>query len=71
MLSSLGLLYLLITKQCWQRIVTLLCKQSNSENNEKLEKMCDLDQALPNIAEQDVWYPDKVCKGSHISPDMM
>ena len=36
-----------------------------------LGEMFDLDQTSPNIAKHDVRSPNKVCKGSNISPNMM
>ena len=41
------------------------------ENNEILGEMFDLDQTSPNITKHDVWSPNKVCKRSNISPNMM
>ena len=36
-----------------------------------LGEMFDLDQTSPNIAKHDVRSPNKVCKRSNISPNMM
>ena len=36
-----------------------------------LGKMFDLDQTSPNITKHDVRSPNKVCKRSNISPNMM
>ena len=36
-----------------------------------LGEMFDLDQTSPNIAKHDVRNPNKVCKRSNISPNMM
>ena len=36
-----------------------------------LGEMFDLDQTSPNIAKHDVKSPNKVCKRSNISPNMM
>ena len=36
-----------------------------------LGEMFDLDQTSPNITKHDARCPDKVCKRSNISPDMI
>ena len=41
------------------------------ENNEILAEMFDHDQTLPNIVKHDVRCPDKLCKRSNITQDMI